>query len=276
MCPIETRVRSSRKLRRWLGPLYFWTTAFGFDPLRFLRAWRGVPATLRDFFTLRRQNRRSAHPFRIRFTAPCLADRYAPSGQTRDHYFHQDLLIAQRIFARAPQRHVDIGSRIDGFVAHVAAFRPIEVFDIRPLTLDVANITFRQCDLARPPAEFQNYCDSLSCLHTIEHVGLGRYTDTVDVDGYARAFDTLCRVLQSGGMLYLSVPIGPERVDFNAHRCFNIRTILALARGRCDLVDFSYVDDAGDPHIGCGLSEEAIADNCGCYYGCGIFEFRKR
>jgi hypothetical protein len=30
-----------------------------------------------------------------------------------------------------PVRHIDIGSRIDGFVANVAAFRKIEVLDVR-------------------------------------------------------------------------------------------------------------------------------------------------
>ena len=34
------------------------------------------------------------------------------------------------------KRHVDIGSRLDGFVAHVASFREIEVLDIRPLKVN--------------------------------------------------------------------------------------------------------------------------------------------
>ena len=37
------------------------------------------------------------------------------------------------IYAARPEKHVDVGSRVDGFVAHVASFREIEVFDVRPI-----------------------------------------------------------------------------------------------------------------------------------------------
>ena len=52
------------------------------------------------------------------------------AGQNKGHYFHQDLLVAKMIYDTKPRRHIDIGSRLDGFVAHVASFREIEVFDI--------------------------------------------------------------------------------------------------------------------------------------------------
>ena len=60
-----------------------------------------------------------------------LNEKFADSGIASGHYFHQDLLVARKIFQHNPQKHVDIGSRTDGFVAHVATFREIEVFDIR-------------------------------------------------------------------------------------------------------------------------------------------------
>ena len=56
---------------------------------------------------------------------PCLRDRYEAGGVASGHYFHQDLLVAQWLNAANPQRHIDVGSRVDGFVAHVAAFREI-------------------------------------------------------------------------------------------------------------------------------------------------------
>src|ERR1700689_4816288 len=64
---------------------------------------------------------------------PILTDYDAEAGSARGHYFHQDLLVASFIHDRNPARHIDIGSRIDGFVAHVASFRNIEVMDIRAL-----------------------------------------------------------------------------------------------------------------------------------------------
>lgn len=69
-------------------------------------------------------------------------DKYLKSGVMEGHYFHQDLYIAQKIFKNNPQKHIDIGSRIDGFVAHVATFRKIEIVDIRYQTSSVKNINF--------------------------------------------------------------------------------------------------------------------------------------
>lgn len=94
-------------------------------------------------------------------------------------------MVARAIHTAKPVKHVDIGSRVDGFVAHVASFREIEVFDVRPISTAVPGVLFRQADLMDSPSlpadtEGGGYCDSLSCLHAIEHFGLGRYGDTVD------------------------------------------------------------------------------------------------
>jgi SAM-dependent methyltransferase len=171
---------------------------------------------------------------------------------------------------------VDVGSRIDGFVAHVAAFREIEVFDIRALTVEVPNIRFRQCDVMALPAEFVEYSDSVSCLHALEHFGLGRYNDPVCYDGHEIGLCNLIRMLRPGGTLYLSVPIGPQRIEFNGHRVFSVTTVLELAGPTLQLRALSYVDDEG-----C-LREASLTDiggashSFGVHYGCGIFEFEKR
>ena len=78
---------------------------------------------------------------------PCLFDKHEAGGIASGHYFFQDLIVAQKIFLRNPVKHVDIGSRIDGFVAHVATFREIEVFDIRPIQSIINNIKFKKADL---------------------------------------------------------------------------------------------------------------------------------
>jgi hypothetical protein len=56
-------------------------------------------------------------------------------------------MVARRIFEWQPNRHANFGSRIDGFVVQLAAFRPIDVFDIRPLCGNASKIVFRQLDL---------------------------------------------------------------------------------------------------------------------------------
>ena len=65
---------------------------------------------------------------------PVFSDYESSAGSHKGHYFHQDLVVAQQIYSKNPKRHLDIGSRIDGFVAHVATFRQIDVLDVRDLT----------------------------------------------------------------------------------------------------------------------------------------------
>jgi len=207
---------------------------------------------------------------------PMLIDKNAEGGTLSGHYFHQDLLIAKRVFSNKPIKHVDIGSRTDGFVAHVACFREIEVFDIRPMQNKIENIKFIQADFMRLKPEMLNYTDSISCLHAIEHFGLGRYGDPIDAYGHLKGLQTIYNVLKKGGKFYFSTPIGKQRIEFNAHRVFNVEYLLSLIKNKYAVERFSYVDDMGDLHENVSLDNEvAVKKNFGCNYGCGIFEMTK-
>ncbi len=250
---------------------------FGVDLRKLRGALRGLPAYWRDARTLRDQGAGSAGDFPLGRAYPCLDDRFAESGSARGHYFHQDIWVARRIFLNQPERHVDVGSRVDGFVAHVAAFRPITVLDIRPLASNILNVTFVQADMMRPlPAELRESFDSVSCLHALEHFGLGRYGDPVQLDGYAVGLTNLTALLRPGGKLYLSVPIGPQRIEFNAHRVFSPAFLLERLQGEFRLDQFSYVDDAGDLHADVPVRDADLQNHFGCMFGCGIFEFTRR
>lgn len=222
------------------------------------------------------QQQAGSMEFPISRLRPCLKDMYQDSGTAKGHYFHQDLLVARRIHSRNPYRHVDIGSRIDGFVAHVASFREIEVLDIRPQPVHLENILFRQVDFMQLPPKYENYCDSISSLHAIEHFGLGRYGDPLDVDGHLKGLDSIYKTLKPGGIFYFSVPIGPQRIEFNAHRVFSTEYLLNLFNGRYNIDRFSYVDDCGDLHTDVELKQPQVAQSFGCHYGCGIFELIKK
>lgn len=161
-------------------------------------------------------------------------------------------------------------------MAHVASFRKISVVDIRPLASHVRNIEFLQADLMNAlPVEYLESCDSLSCLHALEHFGLGRYGDPVCWDGYRVGFDNLLTMLKPDGKFYFSVPIGEQRIEFNAHRVFSVASLLAMFANRLQVNDFSFVDDHGNLHESMMLDEQNIKHNFGCSYGCGIFELTK-
>ena len=128
----------------------------------------------------------------------------------------------------------------------------------------------------QPQVSLYDYCDSISSLHAIEHFGLGRYGDQVDYLGYLKALKNIAKILKKGGVFYFSVPIGPQRIEFNAHRVFSISYLIAILEEDYDIVDFSFVDDKGDLNINVPLNEKDIIRNYGCHYGCGIFELIKK
>ncbi len=248
----------------------------GINPILLLQSFRGIPIFLRDLISFEKKVCRVAKPsFTITTLYPIFNDRFVESGIASGHYFHQDLLIARRIFFNTPTKHVDIGSRIDGFVAHVAAFREIEVFDIRPLPRRIENVTFTRIDIMRDDLDMLDYTDSLSSLHAVEHFGLGRYGDPIDPDGHIKGLNNMYKFLKAGGKFYLSLPIGKQRIEFNAHRIFSLEYILFLIGGKYRIDRFSYVDDNGDLFDHVPLAEKDIKQNYGCHYGCGIFELTK-
>ena len=175
-----------------------------------------------------------------------------------------------------PRRHLDVGSRIDGFVAHVASFRKIEILDIRPMTVSIPNVVFRQANLMEAPPDLRGCTDSLSSLHAIEHYGLGRYGDPLDPRGHERAIRSLWAILEPGGVLHLSFPIGPARVEFNAQRVFSLGLALGLLEPLFTVAQFSYVDDNGALVADARLTTDVVQTNAGCWLGCGIFELRKK
>lgn len=97
--------------------------------------------------------------------------------------------LFKAIFQNKPEKHIDIGSRVDGFVAHLASFREVFVFDIRNIESKVKNIHFVQADLMRFDENLTESTDSISCLHALEHFGLGRYGDEIYYWAYLKGFN---------------------------------------------------------------------------------------
>lgn len=243
---------------------------FGIDPIKALRSLQGVPRFVRDYFRFR-----SRYGGRLELL-PCLHDWHEEGGATTLEYFWQDLLVARAIFRARPERHVDIGSRVDGFVAHVASFREVEVFDVRPITTQVPGVRFRQADLMQPVEGMTGYCDSLSCLHALEHFGLGRYGDPVDPKGFELGLANMAALLRRDGVFYLSVPIGVARVEFNGQRVFDPQAMIDLAEANAlELRELTVIRQGGKVEA-LGLDGLRNSDLASQRYALGMFTFAKR
>jgi hypothetical protein len=231
---------------------------------------RLLPTYLRQYRTFRAATGRAGRdavalgdPF------PITADRGAAAGDAVSDYFLQDLWAARRIFEAGPASHLDIGSRVDGFVSHLLVFRDVEVIDIRPLVSTVAGLTFRQEDATSLTSVATDSIESLSSLHAVEHFGLGRYGDALDPAACFTAMSSFARVLAPGGRLYFSVPIGRERVEFNAHRILDpVRVLDALMP--LELVAFSVISADGTV-----IHDARPTDFRGQPDATGLYEFTK-
>jgi Caenorhabditis protein of unknown function, DUF268 len=254
--------------KKLLKPLAAVAIEIGFDP-RKLRSIRYIPRYIYQYWKYRKLGGI------ISQCLPHLSNYFDQAGTASGHYFHQDLLVASFIFQKNPNRHIDIGSRIDGFVAHVASFRKIEIMDIRKLSnTGHSNISCIQTNLMDTKDIQPDITDSISCLHAIEHFGLGRYGDPIDPYGHIKGFNNLVNMLQNNGTLYISFPIGRYAATyFNAHRVFHPLDILKWARqpNILQLKRFDFVDDSGNLH----REVDLLQSDLNLSFGCGIYTFKK-
>lgn len=256
-----------------MSPIRF-MRIYGIELTKVIGASFLLPKYYYHLFLFKKQAYKQPAKDRMRFarSRPEIYDWRKHGGVARGPYFHQDLFVAQEIYKSSPEKHVDIGSRVDGFVAHVAAFREIEVLDIRENSSTARNIVFNCANLMELNERYYDYTKSLSCLHVLEHLGLGRYGDPIDYNGHIKGFNNLHKMLGKGGKLYFSVPIGPLRIEFNSQRVFSLNYLTQLFDGKFEIKDFSFVDDKGDIMRDVNLDTDKLDNNCGCNYGCGIFQ----
>lgn len=196
------------------------------------------------------------------------------AGRLDEHYFLQDIWMAKQIKMNSQDEHFDIGSRVDGFIAHLLSMNiEVTLIDIRSLDINLENLKFIQGDATNLSNINDESISSLSSLHAIEHFGLGRYGDDIEPDAWKKALHSFERVLKKGGYLYLSVPIGcRDHLIFNAHRIFNPRTIISELPGM-SLVKFAYIDNYKIHEVeNFNKIDGMMAEKD---YLCGLFVFKK-
>ena len=243
-------------------------SVFSIYPQKTIHAFASIPWYLFDLFKYSRlSNNEKIH------ILPSLHDKHSQAASLGE-YFWQDLLVAQLILSSNPEKVVDVGSRIDGYVSHVASQRQIFVMDIRPLAHKIPNVEFMQYDITSRTASPPIVTDCLTCLHTLEHVGLGRYGDLVDPSSWITALGNLSDFLSPNGILWLSVPVGRKCVKFNTHRVFDFNELLAQATllGLKPMHAAVYTSSRMSPILSIDEAQSTINPN---QYNLVIINFRK-
>ncbi len=182
--------------------------------------------------------------------------------------FYQNAWAMRCILENKISEHVDVGSNTL-FVGMLSAIMKVIAIDIRPYPVKLNNLEYKKGNILRLPFESDSI-KSLSCLHTIEHVGLGRYGDALDPNGSKKAILELQRVVAPEGDLYIAVPVGRHRTKFNYCRVFSPHYIVNEF-GQCELVELSGLDNNKKffRNIDIGLLSNQE-------YGLGLFHFRKK
>lgn len=199
---------------------------------------------------------------------PCLWDKTTNTAFDRHYVYHP--AWAARVLAKiSPSEHIDISSTLH-FCSIVSAFIPIKFYDFRPAQLHLSNLYCGKADLTELFFD-DNSIESLSCMHTVEHIGLGRYGDPIDPDGDIKAMQELQRVLKKDGNLLFVVPIGKSKIMFNAHRIYSYQQIIDYF-SELKLKEFALIPDSPDNGFITHATPEISNSQ---YYGCGCFWFTK-
>lgn len=202
-----------------------------------------------------------------------IRDKYAFAG-TANNYFFQDLWAARLILRSKVKKHFDIGSRLDGFIAHLlAADIDVTMIDVREFPEKIEHLNTIVDDATNLNGIPDESIESMSALCSLEHFGLGRYGDPIDPEACFKCFKQIQKKLKKGGRLYISVPVGMERVEFNAHRIFYADTIVKCFN-LLNLKEYSCVAENGKREIEYNVDIHKYDDDP--YSGrCGLFYFAK-
>ncbi len=186
------------------------------------------------------------------------------------HYIYHSAWAARALASIKPKKHIDISSSLY-FNTIASAFIPIEFYEYNPVDLTLSNFEVKKGDVTRLPFE-DNTIPSISCMHVVEHIGLGRYGDKLSPDGDLKAMNELTRVLAKKGSLLFVVPVGKSEIRFNAHRVYSYDQIID-SFNQLNLVEFAFISENNPGSTLVHNPEKEFTKNEN--YGCGCFWFKK-
>jgi hypothetical protein len=227
-----------------------------------------IPRFLMEFIKFKSEARQWSCNFKDML--PMLNDDTSVMGFDA-HYVYHTGWAARVLKEIDPIQHIDISSSIM-FCSVASAFIPIKHYDYRQPILKMSQLDCGSQDLSKLTF-LDNSIESLSCMHVIEHIGLGRYGDPINASGDEVAASELMRVLAPGGSLLVVLPLAERaRIRFNGHRIYSFQRVIKIFSG-LELIEFSFMNDAKENKFTRFASQEDIV---GSDYGCGCFVFRKQ
>jgi SAM-dependent methyltransferase len=85
--------------------------------------------------------------------------------------------------------------------------------------------------------------DAALSISSFEHDGLGRYGDPLNPSGDLRAMNEMKKILKKDGILFLAVPVGIDKIVWNAHRIYGKVRLPMLIDGWEPLGTVGFEDD---------------------------------
>ena len=243
-------------MKQYLKIAYSVLTELGIDPIRIVFFCLNFPKYCFQYIKFTILSKKLILP------APILSDAAMAGGSTSSVYFLQDFFVAKLLLSDDFSGDLcDVGSRWDGFVGAVSLFRQVIVLDVRPVQVpDFIDVEMYITDMSASPnkaAEHSGYLgeqsfgdfDVVTCLHSLEHFGLGRYGDMMDPDGHKKGIHALLDLTKQNGKIIVSFPPGNDRVLFNMERRLNPNFIKkyfekngARLASHYDLIDDEFVE----------------------------------
>lgn len=195
---------------------------------------------------------------------PCLDDDSTEHGGYCPIYLLHTGWAARALASSRPVEHVDIGG-LTYFAGIASALVPsFRYYDYRTINIPLPGLSTGRADLTNLPFK-TGELKSLSCMHVMEHIGLGRYGDPLDINGDLKAAAELRRVVAPGGQFLFVAPVGHPKIAFNAHRIYSYKQVIDMFPGMVlkefTLIDLPRMIYHADPELVKHLSE-----GCGCFW----------
>lgn len=202
---------------------------------------------------------------------PCLFDNTSETEFDR-HYIYHTAWALRKLLELKPKEHYDFSSSLY-FIGMASAVCKIKFHDYRPAHIQLDNVITAACDLTKLEYEKESI-QSVSCMHVVEHVGLGRYGDPLNPKGDLSAISELKRVVKVGGSILFVVPLGGRAfIRFNANRVYTYQMVRGMFP-EFDVIDFLYISDHGSSKHLLSNPDPSLLTNE--VEGCGCFHFVKR